>query len=256
MYAWDYSLAQICTVSYVTGRVQELLQRCQNMQILALTRPAHLPKMPNSAGQGLPYLGPCASLCKSTNASAGFAPFFQLGGSFPFSGNSQPQPPRPTHGVKCDRMASRREVEDDSEEDFNPGNAEDDEDDEDYDANAAKKKQKRKSAFVDDAADDDDAVSKLPNFLLPETGLENHHYEHQIHRVGDTMQEDDEDDDDEDGDAPKRGQKRLKRSRFVDDIAAVDEEDDDEEEEVDAGPLKPWSSLRWLCNALLFQWMH
>ena len=48
------------------------------------------------------------------------------------------------------------------------------------------------------------------------------------------MQEADEDDDDEDGDAPKRGQKRLKRSRFVDDIAAVDEEEDDEEEEVNA----------------------
>ena len=48
------------------------------------------------------------------------------------------------------------------------------------------------------------------------------------------MQNDDEDD--EDGDAPKRGQKRLKRSKFVDDIAAVDEEEDDEEEEVHAIP--------------------
>ena len=50
------------------------------------------------------------------------------------------------------------------------------------------------------------------------------------------MQNDDEDDDDEDGDAPRRGQKRLKRSRFVDDIAAVDEEEDDEEEEVHVIP--------------------
>lgn len=70
------------------------------------------------------------------------------------------------------------------------------------------------------------------------------------------MQEDDEDDDDEDGDAPKRGQKRLKRSRFVDDIAAVDEEEDDEEEEVDHVPLKfmnlPAMALHCLA---LFLWM-
>ena len=48
------------------------------------------------------------------------------------------------------------------------------------------------------------------------------------------LQDEDEDgeDDDENGEAPKRGQKRLKRSRFVDDIAAVDDQDDDDEEEV------------------------
>lgn len=48
------------------------------------------------------------------------------------------------------------------------------------------------------------------------------------------MQDEEDDEEDDDEDAPKRGQKRLKRSRFVDDIAAVDEEEDDEEEEVGA----------------------
>ena len=73
----------------------------------------------------------------------------------------------PTHGVRSDRMAKNREVEGDSEEDFDAENAEEDEDDEDYDATAAKKKQKRKSAFVDDAAEDDDeAVSRPPDTLM------------------------------------------------------------------------------------------
>ena len=47
------------------------------------------------------------------------------------------------------------------------------------------------------------------------------------------LRDEDEDgeDDDENGEAPKRGQKRLKRSRFVDDIAAVDDQDDDDDEE-------------------------
>ena len=52
-------------------------------------------------------------------------------------------------------------------------------------------------------------------------------------------EEDDEDEDEDDEDAPKQGQKRLKRSRFVDDIAAVDEEEDDEEEEVGAAIARP-----------------
>ena len=51
---------------------------------------------------------------------------------------------------------------------------------------------------------------------------------------GTPMQDEEDDEDGDDEDAPKRGQKRLKRSRFVDDIAAVDEEEDDEEEEVGA----------------------
>ena len=59
-------------------------------------------------------------------------------------------------------------------------------------------------------------------------------------------QDEDEDgeDDDENGEAPKRGQKRLKRSRFVDDIAAVDDQDDDDEEEVINRPSDIWCPSR------------
>lgn len=58
-------------------------------------------------------------------------------------------------------MASKRQVDDDSEEEYN-GNDLEDEEDEDFDAGAKKKMQKRKNIFVDDAAEDDgDAVSGL-----------------------------------------------------------------------------------------------
>jgi len=58
-------------------------------------------------------------------------------------------------------MASKRQVNDDSEEEYN-GNDLEDEEDEDFDAGAKKKMQKRKNIFVDDAAEDDgDAVSRL-----------------------------------------------------------------------------------------------
>ena len=80
-------------------------------------------------------------------------------------------------------MASKRELEDDSEDDFNPGNAEHDEEDEDYNDNAAKQKQKRKSAFVDDAAEDDDeAVSWPPTSPFQRWGQESDSSEQHVHR--------------------------------------------------------------------------
>jgi len=58
-------------------------------------------------------------------------------------------------------MASKRQVDDDSDEEYN-GNDLEDEEDEDFDDGAKKKMQKRKNVFVDDAAEDDgDAVSGL-----------------------------------------------------------------------------------------------